>query len=83
MKNTHETMEPGELLELLASYGLKMDMLSGGRHITDDTTVIKTTSRHQYDLSYPDGDSVLFFDSHFFLKTVELTEQSLKVKLFV
>jgi hypothetical protein len=81
--NQNQKMAPKEFLDMLAGYGLRMDVVSGGRHIPESAAKIKSAARHQYDVSFPSGDSVLFFEGHFFLKTVELTEKSLKVKLFV
>ncbi len=82
-KEKYNLMSAGEFLDYLSSFGLRSTVESGGKSIPDSTALITSNSFYNYDLSYKNGDSVMFFDSQFFLKTVELTEQSLKVKLFI
>ncbi len=86
MKTTpFEKLSPQELLEMAESYGLLMDSLTGGRYFTDyASAVISKPMAGQYKLhSGSEEMPILFFEGWFFQKTVEMTEKSTKIRLFV
>lgn len=73
-------------VEKLSAFGLKLTAESGGHFTTDnslDGAEIKKASYSQYCIERSNGQKIMFLDGTFFLKTVQLTEDSLKVKLFV
>jgi len=75
---THHT-----ILKALHSLGLELSAHSGGCQYGVDTPIeIRKMPYQLFRFYYPDGSNILFLNGDLFLKSVKLTEKSLKAKLF-
>jgi|SaaInl4_135m_RNA_FD_contig_31_240777_length_376_multi_2_in_0_out_0_1 hypothetical protein len=73
-----------EFQDTLKSLGLSLDDQTGGTFNSGLKKVEITASHYQRYRTDHDGEGkIMFLDPAFFLKTVKMTEDSLKVKLFV
>ncbi|MBT5954645.1 hypothetical protein HOG98_07990 [bacterium] len=82
MKDTHKLLSPEEILNLSDSFGLNLDTQGGS---TKENLVILSVEKPvigSYKLEIKDESPIVFFDPNFFQKTVEMTEDSIKIKLF-
>ena len=78
------TMKSEEIFQLLDRLGLEMTGKTGGRHIPDFriAKIVKSDFAH-YEVTLPCGEEIVFLDGGVFLKTVQSTESSMNVRLFV
>jgi len=81
---SYKTYKPSEFLELLSSYGLEISAHQGGSYQPDAKDGFVTSLGYgQYDLVPANRDSILISDGSAFLEAVTVSEQQLKIKLFV
>ena len=76
-------LSPQQFLNIGKTFGLVIDNESGGTNKeTYDHGHFEKPVIGQYKLTAKDEDPILFFDGNFFQKTVEMTEKSIRIKLF-
>ena len=82
MEDTYNLLSPEEILNLSDSFGLNLDMQGGSTKENLVILSVETPVVGSYKLEIKDESPIVFFDPNFFQKTVKMTEDSIKIKLF-
>ncbi|RAP28754.1 hypothetical protein DID78_04470 [Candidatus Marinamargulisbacteria bacterium SCGC AG-343-D04] len=83
MKNQY-TNNLKDISQVLASFGLSLDVDSGGAYKEHDfTSVVSSDYRSNYKVLSEDGTLFELTDGDLFLRSLKETETSFRIKLFI